>query len=228
MAATVGERSRFPTPRELYGAALGRFLLNPELRPERSLLADVSIKHYPSDALALDFAVWANDSDDTLSQRVVVVDGVNRRQRYNTNGSFSYGVEAAATIYIRENLRAELSAALQDGQMERDENGERPEMLQRPDSQLMAALDWQPNASIDLRAEVLYTGEAYDIADDGTLTDLPDATSVNLRGFYKLARWRDRDIQVTASVDNLTDALILPQLGLPAGGRLYRIGIRLN
>ena len=37
-----------------------------------------------------------------------------------------------------------------------------------------------------------------------------------------------RDIQVTASVDNLTDALILPQLGLPAPGRLYRIGLRLN
>ena len=112
--------------------------------------------------------------------------------------------------------------------MERDENGDRPELLQRPESQLMAALDWQPIARIDLRAEVLYTGEAFDIADDGTLTELPDATSVNLRAFYRLGGWGDRDIHVTASVDNLTDALILPQLGLPSPGRLYRIGVRLN
>ena len=227
-AATIGERSRFPTPRELYGAALGRFLLNPDLRPERSLLADLSVKHSPSDALSLDFAVWANDSDDTLSQRVVEVDGVNRRQRYNTDGSFTYGIEAAATIYIRDNLRAELSAALQNGNMERDGNGERPEMLQRPESQLQAALDWQANPRTDLRAEVLYTGDAFDIADDGTLAKLPDATSLNLRGFYHFGSWKGRDIHVTASVDNLTDALILPQLGLPAPGRLYRIGIRIN
>ncbi len=226
---TIGERSRFPTPRELYGAALGRFLPNPDLSPERSLLTDLSATHYPSDSLSLDLSAWLNDSEDTLSQRTVVdVDGTSRRQRYNTNGSVTYGIEAAATWFIREDFRIELSAALQDGEVARDDSGERPVLLQRPDTQLRAALDWQANDRVDLRAEVQYTGSAYDLADDGNAVRLPDATVLNLRGFLRVGRWWDRDVQLTASVDNATDALVLPQLGLPAPGRLYRVGIRLN
>lgn len=227
-AVTLGQRSRFPTPREMYGAALGRFLINPELRPEQSLLLDLSIRRHVSDSLSLDVALWGNDSDETLSQRSVQVNGENRRQRYNTNGSFTYGIEAATTIYMTNNLRAEISAAFQDGRVERDENGDRPELLQRPESQVHAALDWQANARVDLRGEVIYTGKAYDIDDDGALVRLPDATSLNFRGFFELAEWRGHRIQLTASVDNATDALIVPQLGLPAAGRLYRIGLRLN
>lgn len=228
LAATVGERTRFPTPRELYGASLGKFLLNPDLQPERSLLTDINLTVFPGDGLSLDFAVWANNSDDTLSQRNVVVDGTSKRQRYNTNGSRTYGVEAAATWYVADNFRTEFSAALQDGEVEPDENGDRPELLQRPDAQLRVALDWQANSRVDLRAELMHTGKAYDLDDDGTLVTLPDSTTVNLRGFFQLTEWRGRDIQVTASVDNLTDELVLPQLGLPAPGRLYRLGIRVN
>lgn len=228
LAATVGERTRFPTPRELYGAALGRFLLNPDLKPERSLLTDVNLKIFPGDDLSLDFAVWANESDDTLSQRNVVVDGVNKRQRYNTNGSFTYGVEAAATLYLTDSFRTEFSAAFQDGEVERDENGERPELLQRPDAQVRLALDWQANTRLDLRAELMHTGKAYDLDDDGTLVELPESTTVNLRGFFQVTEWRGREIDVTASFDNLTDELVLPQLGLPSPGRVYRVGIRMN
>ncbi len=228
LAATLGERTRFPTPRELYGAALGRFLLNPDLKPERSLLADVTLKAFPGDSLFLDFAVWANDSDDTLSQRNVRVDGVSKRQRYNTNGSFTYGLEAAATLYLTDDFRTEFSAALQDGEVERDENGDRPELLQRPDAQLRVALDWQASPRLDLRAEFMHTGEARDLDDDGTLVTLPDSTTVNLRGFFQVLEWRGRDIEVTASIDNLTDELVLPQLGLPAPGRMYRVGVRIN
>jgi outer membrane receptor protein involved in Fe transport len=215
---TIGERSRFPTPRELYGAALGRFLLNPDLKPERSMLTDLSITHFPSDKLSLDVAVWLNDSADTLSQRVVEVDGVSRRQRYNTNGTFTYGLEAAATWFVREDFRIEMSTALQRGEVGLDDDGGRPVLLQRPETY----------DRVDLRAELQYTGSAYDMADDGTVVTLPDSKVLNLRGFLRVARWWGRDVQLTASVDNATDALVLPQLGLPAPGRLYRVGIRLN
>ncbi len=188
----------------------------------------MNLKAFPSDNLSLDFAVWANDSDDTLSQRNVVVDGVSKRQRYNTNGSFTYGIEAAATLYFTDNFRTELSLALQDGEVERDENGDRPVLLQRPDAQARLALDWQANARLDLRAELMHTGKAYDLDDDGVLVELPESTALNLRGFFQVAEWRGRDVQVTASIDNLTDELVLPQLGLPAPGRMYRVGIRIN
>ncbi len=226
--ATLGQRSRFPTPRELFGAALGRFLLNPDLQPERSLLADFAVEYNASDALSLDFTLWANDSDDTLSQRVVTVDNSNRRQRFNLNGSLTYGVEAAATLAIIEKVSGHFSVGLQDGQVARDESGERRDLLYRPREQLNLALDWRATSSLQMRAELSHIGRAYDLSDDGAETDLPASTGFGLRGSLNVGRIFNQDLFLTAAVDNLTDALILPQLGLPAPGRSFHIGIRVN
>ena len=42
VTATIGQRTRFPTARELYGTALGRFLLNENLQPETVLVGDLT------------------------------------------------------------------------------------------------------------------------------------------------------------------------------------------
>lgn len=226
--ATLGQRSRFPTPRELFSVALGRFLVNPDLRPERSLLADFGVRYDASAALTFDFTLWANDSDDTLSQRVVTIDNSSRRQRSNMNGSLSYGFEAAAAVALTENLGASLSAGLQDDRVSRDESGLRRNLLHRPGEQLNLALDWQATSSLDIRAELSYVGRAYDLGDGGADINLPSSTSLGLRGVLTIGRTHDRDIYLTAAVDNLTDALILPQSGLPAPGRSFHVGIRID
>ena len=228
VAATLGERSRFPTPRELYGVALGRFLLNPDLLPERSLLGDVSFEYAATDDMSVDVALWLNDSDDTLSQRVVNVGGSSLRQRFNTNGSFTYGIEAALNLALQDNLRAEISTSLQDGEVARDEFGVRPVLLQRPKLQLSVALDWQATPRLDMRAEVFHTGSAYDFADDGSVVSLPSSNSLNLRGFYSVGEWHGHRLLLTAAIDNATDELVLPQLGLPSPGRTVHFGIRVN
>ncbi|MDE0005471.1 MAG: TonB-dependent receptor, partial [Rhodospirillaceae bacterium] len=226
--ATLGQRSRFPTPRELFGVALGRFALNPDLQPERSLLADFGVQYNPSEALSLDFTLWANDSADTLSQRVVTMGNSSRRQRFNMNGSLSYGIEGAAAVALSGNLGASLSVGLQDEQLARDESGPLRNLLHRPGEQLNLALDWQATSSLDIRAELSYVGQAYDLGDDGADIHLPSSTSFALRGVMTIGRTHDRDIHLTAAVDNLTDALILPQSGLPAPGRSFHVGIRID
>ena len=226
--ATLGQRSRFPTPRELFGVALGRFALNPDLQPERSLLADFGVQYNPSKALSLEFTLWANDSADTLSQRVVTMGNSSRRQRFNMNGSLSYGIEGAAAVALTENLGASLSAGLQDEQLTPDESGLRRNLLHRPGEQVNLTLDWQATSSLDIRAELSYIGRAYDLGDDGTDIHLPSSTSVGLRGVMTIGRTHDRDIHLTAAVENLTDALILPQSGLPAPGRSFHVGIRID
>ena len=226
--ATLGQRTRFPTPRELYGAALGRFLVNPDLLPERALLGDLAVSAYPNDSLSFNVAVWANRSDDTLSQRAAQDGGASKRQRYNTNSSLTYGIDSSATWFVADNFRVELSAALQGGRMEREDNGERPMLLQRPEAQVRVALDWQASQRVDLRAEVLHTSAAHDLADDGSIARLPAANCLNLRGFFHIDTWAGRNVHLTASIDNLTDELVLPQLGLPAPGRSYRLGLRVN
>lgn len=229
VTASLGRRNRFPSTRELFGEALGRFLPNPDLTPERALLGDLTFAWRPSDTFDVSSTAWFSDADDTIAQRIVRVGSVNRRQRFNTRGSVSYGFETTATAHLTSDLRAELSVALQDGKSKREGDGTWQALLQRPARQMVAALDWNATESLDLRAEVHNIGRATDLADNGAFVRLPGATSLNFRAFWKVADLGVLGkLTLTASLDNATDAIILPQLGLPAPGQTFRIGLRVT
>jgi iron complex outermembrane recepter protein len=229
VAVSLGRRNRFPSPRELFGESLGRFLANVDLRPERALLGDLTVAWQPSDMFNVSSTAWFANADDVVSQRIVRVATLNRRQRFNARGSFSYGLETTITTHLTSNLRAELNLALQDGTSKRESDGSRQALLRRPGRQITAALDWNVVEALDLRAELQNISSAVDLADTGSITRLPSATSLNLRAFWQVAKVKALGkITLTASLDNATDALILPQLGLPAPGRTFRLGIRLT
>lgn len=229
ISASLGRRSRFPSPRELFGEALGRFLINPDLRPERALLGDLSALWQIGKDTKLEATIWLSDNDGTISQRIVRVGSVNRRQRYNMAGSFAHGVEASFNTPLSSSLTAELGGSLQGGRARLEANGARPVLLQRPGYQWTAALDWTPVAPLDIRAELVGGGSAQDLADSGAMIRLPGYTALNLRGFVTLGQVGDLGpLTAFAMADNVTDALILPQTGLPAPGRTLRFGLRVG
>jgi iron complex outermembrane recepter protein len=229
VTASLGRRNRFASPRELFGEALGRFLSNPDLKPERALLGDLTFGWRPSSVLQVSNTLWLANADDTITQRIVRVGGVSRRQRFNARGSFSYGIETTATVHLNSDIRTEVSLALQGGRPKNESTGATQPLLQRPSRQIAAALDWNVSKALDLRAEVQNTSAARDLADNGAIVQLPGATSLNLRAFWTIAELPQfGKMTLTASLDNATDALVLPQLGLPAPGRTFRIGIRLT
>jgi iron complex outermembrane receptor protein len=226
---SLGWRNRFPSSRELFGESLGRFLANPDLKPERALLGDVTLAWRPTDTVDFNSTVWFSDAADTLAQRIISVGTVNRRQRFNTRGSFTYGWETTATARITDKVRAEFSLALQNGRSKAEADGTRQPLVQRPERQLVAALDWNATHALDVRAEVLTVGPATDLGDTGGFARLPGATSLNFRAFWKIADVKTvGTLTLTASLTNATDALILPQLGLPAPGRTFTVGLRLT
>jgi len=229
VTATLGQRTRFPTMRELYGNALGRFLLNPDLRPETALVGDLTFAWAPA-ALPIELTVtpWFTRIDDTLSQRNVRVDGVTRRQRINLEGSDGYGIEAGLVWQATEALALEANAFWQDLEADRDAEGNRPTLYQRPKSQLLLAANYETPGGSSLRAEMSHLGNAFDENEDGTLAQLGTSTEFNVK-FYVPVKRTDYGVwQIYGSVNNITDTTILPQLGLPDAGRTFRLGIRLK
>jgi iron complex outermembrane receptor protein len=137
VAGTLGQRTRFPTLRELYGEALGQFLVNPDLRPETTLLGDVTLEHVSRDGtVRMRLTPWILRVDDTLSRRNVDVEGVRMRQRYNLEGSHGYGLEAGIDWNADERLELRLHANWQDLEARIEADGTRPVLYQRPDLQV--------------------------------------------------------------------------------------------
>jgi iron complex outermembrane receptor protein len=227
LALSGGRRSRFPSARELFGEALGRFLQNPDLQPERAWLADAEL------AIARpDFSVTLNPffirNESTIAQRVVRVGGRNLRQRYNLSGSRSYGVDAALTAQIAAPLQFELNGTVLRA---RADAGAAPfrRLVQRPSYEVTTALTYHPIDPLSLRGEFRRIGPAVDLDPRGDKARLPPGNEVNLR-----ARWdvltlaSGSHMFLTGSVDNVTDDVITPQLGLPTPGRSFRIGFQIG
>jgi len=144
---------------------------------------------------------------------------VNLRQRFNQAPATSIGVDAAMQVPLADGLTLELTGTALDAS-----SAGQP-LLQRPAQEAMLALDWAPREAFDLRAELRRIGPARDLAPDGTLARLAPATEINLRARVPVLRLGKVQVSATAAIDNLTNAVILPQLGLPQPGRSIRIGL---
>lgn len=226
VAATVGQRTRFPALRELYGEALGEFLLNPGLQPETATLADLTFARTWRDGYSrLRLTPWLLQIDDTLSRRNVTIDGVRYRQRYNLEGSGGRGLEASLDWRFSDRFEFRLNATWQDLIARKEDDGTRPVLYQRPEFQGALMLDYTFGRDWDFYGEAEYLGVAKDEDENGSVVDLPTSWLVDLRLFRTInaharGRWR-----AYAGLDNALNEVVLPQLGLPQPGRTFKVGV---
>lgn len=217
--AGVARAARFPTMRELFGEALGRFALNPDLRPETTWQAEAGARVARArwDARA---AAFARRTAGAIEQGVLD-DG--RRRRVNLGGRRALGVEAAAGLR-RGPLRLDASGTLLHLRGWAADRADAVRLPERPAALGRVAAVWLPPSGWTLAAEVLATGPAVSLGPDGPL-DLPASVRIGGRMGYRWAVGRGL-LAAFARVDNATDALHLPQAGLPAPGREVRVGLR--
>jgi iron complex outermembrane recepter protein len=222
-----GKRTRFASARELFGEALGRFLINPDLKPETALLIDAELAWSPG-PFTIKINPYFADGKDTISQRVVRVGAASLRQRFNLSGTKAYGLDASLSARLTNQIGFALAGNVQDV---RANEGAAPirRLPQRQRYELNAQLDYTLVDRFSIAAEIQQTGDARDDAPDGTSVILPSSTEFSLRGSVVIYRPDNGPrVSLTAAGDNLTNAVVVAQLGLPSPGRTIRFGIRID
>ncbi|OZC03001.1 TonB-dependent receptor plug domain-containing protein [Rubricoccus marinus] len=209
-----GRKTRFPSMRELFGGALGRFALNPDLRPEQAWLAEVGAD-LTSGPLTGSLVAFVRDVSGTIEQ-VSLADG--RHQRQNLGGSTAFGVEATADWRAFGAVRIEAALTLV---RQRTDAGER--LTERP-----GALG---RVGVDV-ARGLWRGRAWADGVGGVVSPVPGGR-IDLPGAVVLSAELARQwsaggalLETSVRVDNLADAVLVPQAGLPAPGRSASAGVR--
>jgi iron complex outermembrane receptor protein len=219
--AAVGRKTRFPTLRELFGEALDRFLVNPDLKPESSILAEVGVRR-SGDALSGEATLFLNRTDDTIDQRRL---GDGRRQRVNLGGSRIYGVEVAGALRPLPRVRLDGHVTLLHPRGVTDE-GATVRLSEKPEAIGRLAATYNPGLGPNATVEAVYTGVAFSPEAPGSFARLDPALVLNLRAGYRFAV-RAVSAELFARVNNVTDAVVLPQLGLPGPGREVQAGVKL-
>ena len=223
MKASAGRKIRFPTMRELFGEALKRFQVNPDLRPETSFLSEFGFSHQ-DDSFTAGAAAFFARTYDTIDQRVL---GDERRQRINLEGSRVYGVETYGSVRLVPRLQIDghLTWTSTVGFNERREQPltEKPVWL----GTMTVLRTFSPG--ITLMIQSVYTGKAYSLDNDAKFKRLNSSLVLNARAAYRksYALGMLSFCEFYVRINNITDEVMIPQLGLPAPGRELQIGVTL-
>lgn len=227
LSAAAGRKPRLPTQRELFGEAINRFVLNPDLTAETAVQLEASAR-YGGDRITVTATPFGVMTDDTIDQEILRVDGDVRRRRINLDGARAFGADVTGALALTEALGLTGHVSVLNVRRRSDDEGgedgarfiaERPSLLGE-----IAAVYRGPSG-LGLRVEARRRGRAYAAVEDGFVA-LPRATSVNAEAAFAPPRLGPAGLEFFVRVDNLTDARIEPQLGLPAPGRWLRGGVR--
>ncbi len=231
LTASAGRKVRFPTMRELFGEALNRFLVNPNLRPESAWIGEVGLRR--QGAATGEATFFARRTFDTIDQRNVTVvneqgEEERRRQRINLDGSRVLGVEVAGQVTLspRWVVRGHLTGMHARGMID----GETDPLIEKPAWLGLLALDYRGRGGLSGLVQATGTGQAYGRAEDNRLVTLPSSLVLDARVGYRVRLGQPAVVigELFARVDNLTDATVLPQLGLPGPGRAVSLGFDLT
>ncbi len=223
---SAARKARLPTPRELYGEAIDRFVLNPDLRPERSVQVEAALR-FEGEGVSFAVTPFATFASGTIDQETVQVDGQSFRRRINLEGSRAFGVDVTGEVHVTPSLV--LSGALSALHLRRrgeDTGSGHRFIAERPDLIGVLTADYRHGSGIGLRVDLRHRGRAYTPSTDGVLP-LPRATTVDVDLSYR-REGAAGAMELFVRGENLSDALVEPQFGLPAPGRMVSAGLRLS
>ena len=218
----VGKKSRFPTMRESFSAALNKFVVNPDLKPETGILSEVGIDYTEGD-LETSLSLFANSFTDLISQAPVEGDSLNRRQRVNVDEAMILGAELRMKYYITNDI--DLSGHFTYMNVEGTVDGVEQNLEAKPEMIVFLQADWRIGSGFDIMAELDFMGRQYGISD---ITDdweeLEPSTLFNMRLSY-LTSYDNNLYTFFIRANNILDQSRFTRVGITAPGRMVYGGV---
>jgi len=224
--ANLSRRTRFQTMREAYSGALGKFLVNPDLKPENAINAELKTI-YELNNLEISGALFGRFSNDLIIQKTIIdpADGKKKKQRFNLSESQNYGIDLNASYRFPFNLTATLYFMYMYSTGK--EEGTKIEHLEyKPEILSDLFLDYNFSFGLDLHGEVLFTGEqwGFNVATDA-FEKIDPTFQLNFIISQKIPISTEFSPKIYLKINNITDEYIQTRIGLPEPGRMFYFGI---
>jgi len=225
---SVGRRARFPGLRELYSGALGRFLENPDLRPERVMVGELGAT-WRGRGGELQVVAFHQALDDAITRIAVETPGGNKFQRVNLGRVSASGLEVVGERAMGPVLAA-ASLALQHVRG-RDAAGDAVELEYEPAIAGGVGIEAPLPLRARIAAQAQLTGRQHYLdLDRGAFAVLGSSARIDLRagrGFDLGAAGPLRRLDAELAIENVADQPVYDQAGLPQPGRTVRLQMRL-
>ena len=224
----VSRRARFPSLRELYSGALGRFVPNPELRPERLVGAEAGFTLH-KDLLELQAVTFHQRLRDGIVRGSVTgADGVRRFQRTNKDEVRSTGIEILLSGRVGVATVSSDFTLQQVRGIELD--GSRVELEYEPATVGRLGVELPAGGGVRLDANARWMGgQSCENPEFGGLQPISASltSDVSARRAFRTGYDGLGRVDVVVAVNNATDQISFDQCGLPQAGRTLELSLRL-
>jgi len=221
----VGQRSRFPTLKELYSDRLGDYRPNPELKEEKALQYNLGYSHHFANNNAFQINLFRSNVCD-LIDRVVDATGEYQYQMKNINKAIFQGVELnsllnffSSKIEIQPYYQYLYSKNVSEGRVTSD-------LPYRPRYKLGTDIKWEMLDNFFVYWRVSYVSwqryENVNVKNDWQTQG--GYAKVDL----KLEKKINDKVNAWFRIDNLFDRNYEGERGFPMPGRRIFFGFRLN
>lgn len=213
----VGKRNRFPTAREQYSGALGKFTPNIELGPESGLTSELTFTHSTPDVMFVGTAFYTSYIDGI--SRMSLSDGTFTR--VNVNSSAIGGISLYGDVDIVENISLDghatwMTQSTDDAEVQYIEY--RPELLG------LVALEYD-DRSVRVKVSGEFTGEQFGQSPDSDeFLEIAPSFLLHADLGYTLIL-SETVLAIQVSIQNVLDTESLYQLGLVRPGRTASLGV---
>lgn len=224
--AGFSRRTRFPSLRELYSGALGRFLPNPGLQPESLKAGEAGIT-INDGRNQLQLVGFHNRLTDGIVRVSIVTTEGTKFQRVNRDEVRSTGVEVltagALGLFTFGGSFTWQSVRIRD--LRSSGNDARAEYA--PALAGTVSLDVMVPGQVSVSGFFRYRGVQYcQNFEVAGLDEMEASATLDLearRTFLGRTNGSGRRMEGTVGVANLTDSTVLDQCGLPQPGRTFRV-----
>ena len=224
-----GRKTRFPTLRESFSGALGKFITNPDLRAEVVNTFETGISFYKNNISAEANIFLTFLKDGIVRDVVTSPEGVKKYKRINKDAVRSYGVELHAELSLSDKINSQVNFTWLNSSAKNSE-GEFKDTLEYKPAFLGAInIDYKLYENINSVLEIYYTGNEFAFQGGNEyFQKLPEYILFNLRFSYNYKINNSLFADIFIRINNIFDKLYYSQWGLPEAGREVVGGLSIN
>ncbi len=222
---SFGKKTRFPTLRELFSGALGRFIPNPNLKAEKAYSAEIN---FSSETFGANNQL--NFFLSYLKDGIVRTSLPNKKfMRINKTKIRSYGIEFTSDFKLQKKLNAIVGLSYLNSFAE-NTDGEFVDTLEyKPSYIFNTKLNYGCCKNIKTFLEANFIGEEFGIKKgEKGFKRLDSYLIVNFKISYLINIKNIRNFNLYLRINNIFDKLYYTQWGLPEAGRQFFVGTSLT
>jgi len=217
-------RTRFATMREAFSGALGKFKVNPDLKPETALINELGIQYNRND-LQIELNSFATFYNDLIEQIRLPkeIDSLRRKQRVNYSKAYVIGLELNYSYNFDNSLFSDGYVTFMNSNGKVKNGDELDHLEYKPEIMALINLGYKFDFGFTPVFEMQFIGKQWGKDPDDNWRQLGNNLLFNLRLSYQYSI-NDLVAECFIRVNNLTDEIYWSKIGLVNPGRTVSAG----